>query len=178
MSELSEKQRRKQRVQDEAGRREQARLSLSPLNRLQLLECYEFVGRNIVLLGHDSSFRYTRQWLDEHSLAPQACLSFFSGQGISDDWSLLIKGDPYKLFGASEQRLAFMPIELKQLQQLIDWQECELAENPCEHDTRLTEQWLAKQGLDVAATLAALLAQGGGCDCEIAFNVDPADIYP
>lgn len=43
----------------------------------------------------------------------------------------------------------------------------------CDHSLRHSRAWAAAQGLDWPVLEGALRDAGGGCDCEVAANVDP-----
>ncbi len=114
-----------------------------------------------------------RNGFDENS-----ALKFLSDENIIDDWSLCTEGDSYSLFGPSEDRLSWMPLESSQLESLIDWLDEEVPIKGCNHDLSLTTEWLKANNCPVHPTLMALLAHGGGCDCEVVMNVEAEGIYP
>src|SRR5262249_48726954 len=67
----------------------------------------------------------------------------------------------------------------------IDWSlfQSEVAQidEPCHHDLRACRQILEEMGLpesEIAIVLSYLPLQGGGCDCEVVFNVDMTDPRP
>ena len=114
------KRRRKESIQMEIARREEGRRNRSPLTREEMLDLLGFVGERIMTQGHEKDFSYTSQWLQDNGFDKQTALAFFCDEKITDDWSLCYEGDPYALFGPSEDRLAWMPIECSQLEALLE----------------------------------------------------------
>lgn len=103
-----------------------------------------------------------------------------ASEGLSDDWDLAVSGDPYDLFGASDSRLSWMPLDEDELETMLDWMDEQLQLKGCNHDYTLTKEWLSDKSVDSSTTLMALMAKGGGCDCdcEIVLNVEPENVYP
>lgn len=97
---------------------------------------------------------------------------------INDDWDLAVSCDSFDMFGTSKERLSWMPLGQEELEELLDWLDEALHETGCNHDYTLAKDWLSKRSVDTGATLMALMAKGGGCDCEIVLNVEPENIYP
>jgi len=128
--------------------------------------------------GHTHDFSFTCEWLQSNGFDEQQALKFFSDENIQDDWSLCVEGDPFALFGPSANRLSWMPISRPQLESLIEWLDTELSNEGCNHDMSLSSSWLERNNCPVHPTLMALLAHGGGCDCEVVLNVEPETICP
>jgi Protein of unknown function (DUF2695) len=74
------------------------------------------------------------------------------------------------------ERIAGMPITPVQLHQLLDYLDNNLGS--CDHTTRLTATYLAKENWDGAKVLKWLAEQGGYCDCEVLANVVGLDDSP
>jgi len=162
----------------EIARREQARKERAPFSREEMLKLVEFVGEKVIVEGHGNDFTYTLQWLRENNCDRERAIEFLNGEKIVDDWSLCIKGDPFALFGPSQERLSWMPIDRFDLKVLLDWLDEEVPKRGCKHDMTLTTEWLKAHDCPVHPTIMALLAHGGGCDCEVVLNVEPESIYP
>jgi hypothetical protein len=96
---------------------------------------------------------------------------------MTDDWSVAIDGDPNKLFGPTRYQFARMPVPLDALEALISYLDERVSEMGCDHTRRFCREWLAREGWPGPPTEFALIAQGGGCDCEIVMNVEPSNIY-
>ncbi len=177
MSKKAKKQKREAAIKAEIAKREKDRRDRSPLNRDDLLNLLGFVGEKVMIEGHSHDFKFTLEWLNSNGFNEEETLKFFADEKIIDDWSLCTEGDPYSLFGPSNTRLSWMPIDKAQLESLIEWLDGEVYEKGCNHELTLTKQWLQTNSCPVHPTLMALLAQGGGCDCEVVLNVEPEGIY-
>ena len=178
-SKSAKKKAREEAAAREIARRRSSRSQASPLTRSQLEALIEYISEETVTAGKDwKSFQLTRDWLRAQSLEEAAILSFFESQRVKDDFSVLVSADPNDLFGPTETRLARMPLDRPDLEGLIDFLDDVVAANGCDHTTRNAKDWLAQHRQPLASTLTALLAQGGGCDCEIVVNVEPDAIYP
>jgi len=159
------------RRQDEADAR-------SPLSRAQLDALLDYLADRIAEGGHDKSFRHTREWLSRNGIPVEPALAFFATHRLADDWSVAVDGDPHKLFGPTALRLARMPIPPDALEALIGYVDGRVRDAGCDNTRRFTREWLAREGWPVHPTEFALIAQGGGCDCEVVMNVEPSNIYP
>ena len=82
------------------------------------------------------------------------------------------------MFGTADELLSLMPLEEKDLETLLDRLDTILSEKGCNHDYTFTREWLSSKPVDTSTTLMALMAKGGGCDCEIVYNIEPEIIYP
>ena len=178
MNKKDRKRKREAAIKAEIARREKDRRDRSPLSREDMLNLLDFVGEKVMVEGHLQDFTYTLQWLKSNGFNEEETIKFFADEKIRDDWSLCTEGDPYSLFGPSDIRLSWMPIEKPQLELLIGWLDDEVLNKGCNHDLTLTKQWLQANNCPVHPTLMALLAQGGGCDCEVVLNVESEGIYP
>ena len=71
-----------------------------------------------------------------------------------------------------------MPMPLDQVIALIEYVGNELhSRDPrlspaCDHTLRISKAWCADNSVDADSVLAWLCDNGGGCDCEVIFNVD------
>ncbi len=139
---------------------------------------FEFLAKSIMQDGHENNFSITERWLAQHALEPRPVVEFIQKQNIDNDWDVLINGDPYSLFGETDDRLSWMPLEKAELSELIEYLEYEVNQKGCKHDYGLARQWLKKRGKDSSLVLAASMAKGGGCDCEIFYNIELDSIYP
>jgi hypothetical protein len=178
MNKKEKKRMRQKAIRAEIARREADRAARSPFGREEMLELVSYVGGRIMSEGHHFDFSYTKEWLKRREIQEEAAIRFLNEEKISDDWSLCVSGDPYKLFGSTENRLAWMPLEREDLEDLLDWLDEQIEAKGCNHDLSLTAQWLNEKGFDVPSIQMALLAQGGGCDCEVVMNLEPETIYP
>jgi hypothetical protein len=70
-----------------------------------------------------------------------------------------------------------MPIPREALEALIDDVDKRVRAAGCDHSRRFTREWLAQRGYPVYPSEFALIALGGGCDCEVVMNVEPENIY-
>ena len=172
---LSKKERRRL-AEEEIDARQRARASRSPLTREELDELYAFVAERAFRDGRDKSLALTTEWVTSHDRLP--AIAFLNEFGVATDWDVLVNADPCALFGPTATRLARMPLEPDQLLALIDAIDAQVEAVGCQHDLRLTRAWLEERGLPTALVEFALIAQGGGCDCEVVLNVDPERIYP
>jgi hypothetical protein len=166
-----DKKRERERLWEARTEREQAAFRAAvPFTREDLVELLDRLSR---LEPAAEAFEHTRSWAAERHFAWEPIAAAFAAQEISSDRELLLEANPYFLFGPTPRRLAWMPIERAQLEALLD----HVDGAPCDHTPGVTAQWLAEHRLPVPETLAALRAQGGFCDCEMA-NVEPEQIYP
>lgn len=178
MNKKNKKQLRQEAINAEIKRRERDRASRSPLNRDQMLRLVEYVGKSIIDGGHDHNFKYIAEWARQNSIDFEKLTSFLNSERIKDDWDLSVSCDPYKLFGSTADRLAWMPLEKDELEDLLDWLDEAVSEKGCAHNYSLAREWLSTKSVDTSTTLMALMAKGGGCDCEILLNVEEEYIYP
>jgi hypothetical protein len=175
---MSRKQLRKAAAMGEQARRWAAAESESPLVRERLLALVEHVADTVAQQGHTQSFEFTRTWCAANGVSPEPVVAFLSRHGVRDDYSLLMSGDPYTLFGPTSERRCWMPIERNALEELITFVDRSCRESNCDHSHRFTRRFLESRGLPIGSTEMALLAQGGGCDCEVIMNVEAEAIYP
>jgi len=174
----SGKQARRIAAQVEMQRRWQKAAEECPIPRQVFEQLWNFVAERIAEHGHDHTLSFTETWAGAQSVDLTSLFSFLRTHRISDDFTLILEGDPNKLFGPSTTRLAQMPIERKALESLLRWLDEACRANGCDDTHRLTRDWLSANGHPVWLTEMALLAQGGGCDCEVVLNVSPDAIYP
>ncbi len=178
MSKKDKKRKHGVAIKAEMARREQDRRDRSLLSRDNMLNLLSFVGEKIMTEGHTHDFSFTIDWLQKNGFDENSAMKFFSDENIVDDWSVCTEGDPYSLFGPSEDRLSWMPLKSTQLESLIEWLDEKVSIKGCNHDLSLTTKWLKANNFPVHPTLMALLAHGGGCDCEVVMNVEIEGIYP
>ena len=178
MTKKSKKQLRQEAIEAEKARRVEARLQSCPLDRNEFLSLIEFVGKNVIEFGHEHDSKYIAQWAALNSVDLDRLQEFLAAERLSDDWDLAVSGDPYDLFGPTDSRLSWMPLEEVELEAMLDWMDEQLQTKGCKHDYTLAKEWLSDKTVDSATTLMALMAKGGGCDCEIVLNVEPDNIYP
>jgi hypothetical protein len=123
-------------------------------------------------------FGNTKEWLTQHGFPVEPVLEALAARDLSSDWDVLLAANPFDLYGPTPRRLAWMPLERDQLEALMTHlDEIGEAGQGCDGSARHTGEWLSQNRLPVRETLAALMALGGGCDCEMA-NVEPEWIYP
>ena len=178
MSNKNKKRLREEAMKAELLRREQQRTEKSPISREQMLSLVEYVGKNIIEKGHEHNFEFTEEWVAQNSVDLSNLISFLEGERIKDDWDLAVSADPYDFFGVTSERLSWMPLEKNELESLLDWLDQTIPKKGCKHDYTLTKEWLSSKPVDTSTTLMALMAKGGGCDCEVVYNVEPENIYP
>jgi len=77
---------------------------------------------------------------------------------------------------ADEQRQSFndsLPMDEELFWQLFDYVDEKLEINDgCDHSLTFTREFLEKQSVDVESVLAWIINEGGGCDCEVFYNVE------
>lgn len=77
---------------------------------------------------------------------------------------------------ADEQRQSFndsLPMDEELFWQLFDYVDEKLEINDgCDHSLTFTREFLEKQSVDVESVLAWIINEGGGCDCEVLYNVE------
>jgi hypothetical protein len=149
----------------------------SPISREQLLQLVESVADRVAADGHDSSFKLTLAWCAANAADADRVVAFLGAHRVVDDYSLLMEGDPYKLFGPTGGQKAWMPLDERTLYELIRTVDESCRADGCDNSHRFTRRFLEARGLPVGKTEMALLAQGGGCDCEVVLNVDPERIF-
>jgi len=178
MNKKNRKRQREEAIKAEISKREKQRAEKSPINREQMLSLVEYVGKNIIEKGHEHNFKYTDEWASKYSVEVVSLRAFLEGERIKDDWDLAVSADPYHFFGATKDRLSWMPLDKQELESLLDWLDKILPERGCKHDYSLTKEWLVNSTVNIPTTLMALMAKGGGCDCEVVYNVEIENIYP
>ena len=77
---------------------------------------------------------------------------------------------------ADEQRQSFndsLPMDEELFWQLFDYVDEKLEINDgCDHSLTFTREFLDKQKVDVGSVLDWIVNEGGGCDCEVLYNVE------
>ncbi|WP_278457808.1 DUF2695 domain-containing protein [Veillonella parvula] len=77
---------------------------------------------------------------------------------------------------ADEQKQSFkdsLPMDEELFWQLFDYVDEKLEINDgCDHSLTFTREFLEKQSVDVESVLAWIINEGGGCDCEVLYNVE------
>ena len=149
-----------------------------PLTRTELEALWDHVAEHIGTNGHDHSFSAVTSWLVGRKFDAEPVLTFLRKHRIRDDFSLLVEGDPHRILGPTSDRLARMPLDQSSLEALISWLDRAVRDRGCDHTSRLCREWLAQHNWPVALAEMALLAQRGGCDCEVVLNVEPESIFP
>jgi hypothetical protein len=178
MSKKDKKRQREEAIKAEILKRERQRAERSPIDRDQMLSLIEYVGKNIMGKGHEHNFEFTEKWTSSNSINFASLVIFLESERIKDDWDLVVSADPYDFFGTTSERLSWMPLEKNDLAALLDWLDAILPERGCKHDYTLTKEWLSSKDVDIPTTLMAFMSKGGGCDCEVVYNVEPENIYP
>lgn len=178
MIKSSKKTHRQKAINAEKERRIRLRKEKSPLNQEQMLSLIEYVGGKAIEHGHNNDLSYASEWARKYTIDFDRLCLFLNGENIHDDYELFCQTDPYEFFGQTETRLAWMPLEQKEMSELLEFIDKKLSHQGCDHNYKITEKWLETKLHDTSVVLAALLAKGGGCDCEIVFNIDPEEIYP
>jgi len=176
VSNADNKQARKRAVAQEQQRRWRQAETNAPLTRAELEELIVYLSDR-VLEAHDGTFTFTEAWLAGKSLAPEPVLGFLRANHAECDFEVFY-ADPHLLFGPTPARLARIPIDEIDLASLREAVDDRVRGQGCDHSVRFTRQWLIDNRFPAAPTLSALLAQGGGCDCEVAMNAQPHKFYP
>jgi|GEM_PF-1926134 len=174
----SKKEQRRLAIEREQQCRNQEAINACPISREEYAKLVDHVTDEIVDHGHSHDFAITTAYLEDHDHPLDAMISFLATKRITDDWSLLVSGDPFVLFGATAGRSVRMPLEEDQLESLIEWLDAEIQSRGCAHDHTLTREWLQQHGIAPTRTIGTLMALGGFCDCEVTMNVEPDGIYP
>jgi hypothetical protein len=174
----SNKHERRTAAQAELERRWARAEQECPIPRAQVEALWDHVAEQVARQGHDHSFEFCSAWLVNQGIEPGPVLEFLGQHRVTDDFSLIIEGDPNKLFGPTAVRLARRPLEREALEALLSWLDPTLRQYGCDHSPRFAREWLAQHRFPVELAEMALLAQGGGCDCEIVMNVNPDQVYP
>jgi Protein of unknown function (DUF2695) len=178
MSSSEEKARRRRAIHEDQTRRWEQAAHDSPLSRAELDSLLDHLAERILSDGYDGTLALTSAWLTDRGLPVEPALAFLRQHGFDCDFAVALSADPQKLFGPTSERIARMPIEREALQALIAFLDAECRADGCDNTLRLTRQWLVRHGHPAAATEFAIIAQGGGCDCEVVLNVEPDSIYP
>ena len=71
-----------------------------------------------------------------------------------------------------EAFLASLPMPAELFRELFDYLDEQLGEMGCQHNLRLTEDFLQEHNCDTEAVLEWLRDNGGGCDCEVLGNIE------
>jgi Protein of unknown function (DUF2695) len=177
VSSKAHKKLRQQAAAAEMAKRYEETERQSPLSRSHLNSLLDFLAERIAEDGHDKSLKHTAEWLSQNGLPAEPALEFLKAHRMMDDWSVAIDGDPNKLFGPAQFQFARMPIPLDALEELIHYIDERVSQLGCDHTRRFCREWLVREGWPGPPTEFALIAQGGGCDCEIVMNVEPSNIY-
>lgn len=74
-------------------------------------------------------------------------------------------------------RTALLTIDQDQLEQLLDYVDERLGEQPCDHTARHAQRWAQSHRIEWETLAEGLLEFGGYCDCEIVMNVEPEAIF-
>jgi hypothetical protein len=161
----------------EMERRRYAAAESSPLSRTQLDGLWLHVANQIARSGHDGELTLTRNWLTSNEHPIDETVEFLSQHRMNNDFDVLYHCDPNELFGTANERRRRMPIDRQHLNELLDYLDRNIPTAGCDHSTKLTEQWLNDRELPTILTVMACLALGGGCDCEIAMNVEIESVF-
>ena len=77
---------------------------------------------------------------------------------------------------ADKQKQSFkdsLPMEEELFWNLFDYVDEKLEANyGCDHSLTFTREFLEKQEVDVESVLDWIVNEGGGCDCEVLYNVE------
>ena len=77
---------------------------------------------------------------------------------------------------ANEQKQSFkdsLPMDEELFWQLFDYVDEKVEENDgCDQSLSFTRECLEKQKVDVEIVLDWIVNEGGGCDCEVLYNVE------
>lgn len=174
----SKKELRQLAIEREQQRRYQQAADACPISRADFEAMVDYVSDYLVDHGHDYDFAVTAAFLKARGLPVESTLSFLTERRIKNDWDVLVSGDSHRVFGPTSDRLARMPLDEGELNDLLNWVDTEVQSSGCDHTHRHTRTWLKEHGHPPARTIGALLALGGFCDCEVAMNVETEGIYP
>ncbi|WP_169683311.1 DUF2695 domain-containing protein [Marinigracilibium pacificum] len=73
-----------------------------------------------------------------------------------------------------QEFLESLPFPERIFQELFNFLDSTLEIRPCQHDFRLTSEFLSKKGIRLEEHIDFLIDHGGGCDCEVLMNVEDA----
>ncbi|WP_304234597.1 DUF2695 domain-containing protein [Jiulongibacter sediminis] len=79
-----------------------------------------------------------------------------------------------------EAFMAALPMDLVEFEEMFDYLQASLEQNPCDMKFTITRKFLYERGLDEDAIVSFLFKEGGHCDCEVLMNVSmqfPQDPY-
>lgn len=72
---------------------------------------------------------------------------------------------------------ALMPLDREQLESLLAYVEDAVERDGCDHSRKATDSWASANSLDLDRLHAGLEEYGGYCDCEVAMNVHPDEVF-
>jgi hypothetical protein len=75
-----------------------------------------------------------------------------------------------------EEFLASLPFKEQIFHDLFDYLDIQLVSRPCEHDFKLTQEFLKKRRIRFKKHIEFFIGHGGGCDCEVLYNME--DLFP
>ena len=165
-------------IEREKQRRYKAAMDSCPLSREEYEGLMQYVSDHIVEHGHSHDWSLTIAYLESRHQPTESVIRFLMDWKITDDWSLFVDGDSCNVFGPTKCRAARMPLEEEDLHELLEWLDIHIQEQGCGHTHRLTRLWLSQHEKPETQCVGALMALGGFCDCEVAMNVEPDEIYP
>lgn len=73
-----------------------------------------------------------------------------------------------------QEFLESLPFPEPIFQELFNYLDATLESRPCQHDFRLTSEFLSNKGIHLEQHIDFLIDHGGGCDCEVLMNVEDA----
>lgn len=82
----------------------------------------------------------------------------------------------YKKAERDEAR-SHMVLDADQLDDLLAYVEAEVEIAGCDHSLRATRAWAVANDIDPEVLAESLEQFGGYCDCEVALNVNPEEIF-
>ncbi|MFT4550575.1 MAG: hypothetical protein ACI9MB_004553 [Verrucomicrobiales bacterium] len=96
----SKKEQRRPAIEREQQLRSQEAIDICPISREDYADLVDHVTDRIVDHGHTHDLALTAEYLDDHDHPLDATISLPATKRIADDWSLLVSGDPFAIFGA------------------------------------------------------------------------------
>jgi hypothetical protein len=74
-------------------------------------------------------------------------------------------------------RAVRMPLDRAQLDSLLAHVDSAVTARGCDHTPTATDDWAAREGIDLERLHVGLEEYGGFCDCEVVMNVDADEVF-
>jgi hypothetical protein len=74
-------------------------------------------------------------------------------------------------------RAALMPLDRRELDDLVTFVDAHVAAEGCDHTRRFTDRWAAEHQVSLHRLAEGLEEFGGFCDCEVVMNCGPDEVH-